>query len=278
MSIKRSLLAVTLLLSLSAIGAKADPLTDDPLHGDCTTGSNATCGADNGNYSPITAPLGASSVSGFGWTASPGPQTGNLDIVVLVPTQLDTGFSGLSITGTGIGAGGDALNQVAGTFTSGDLASFLGIPNSSPNNPVGGFETGLDSQDSSFDVYQVSTLINGSSLPSPGSNQDCTNCALTDIFTLSGALGTLPAGVDIVAFLLNSSQGGTTATALSGQLQLQDSVPFNHVHVGTIPEPASLSIFGSALIGMFWLSRRRRQSPPARKALGDRPLTHPQQL
>lgn len=266
LSVKMHILAVTLLLSLSAIGAKADLLTDDPLHGDCTTGSNATCGADNGSYSPITAPLGASSVSGFGWTASPGPQTGNLDIVVLVPTQLDTGFSGLSIAGTGIGLGGDALNKLAGTFTSGNLASFLGITNSSPNNPVGGFETGLDSNDNSFDVYQVSTLINDISAPSPGSNQNCTDCALTDIFTLSGASGTLPAGVDIIAFLENSSAGGTTATALSGQLQLQDSVPLsNRVPVGTIPEPASLTIFGSALIGMFWLGRRRRQSPPARK-------------
>jgi hypothetical protein len=96
--------------------------------------------------------------------------------------------------------------QASGEFTSGDLASFLGIRMSSPANPIGGFQAGLASSVNSFSVYTVDVPV-ALSLNLPGA-------VLADVYAEAGGI---PAGLDYGAFLLNSSQGGTTATALSGR-------------------------------------------------------------
>jgi hypothetical protein len=216
--------------------AFADTVLLDPLHGACG-GGTATCGADNGTLTPLTS--GTGGLSGFGWTGSPA-QSGDLLISILVPTG--SAFGDGAITGTGIGAGG-VIPMSAGTFSSGDLASFLGIT-ASPNNPLGGFQVGLDSGVSSFQVFTADVGQQSLLLPS---------AALNDIFAEAGQL---TAGTDFVAFLLNSSAGGNTATALSGQLQLENTV-------GT-PTPIMGSgwMLLSGLGGMWWLNRRRKKAQP----------------
>lgn len=212
------------------------------LHGACLAG-DATCGADNGAITPITVPAGATGLSGFGWQSSPA-QSGDLEIVILVPQTQNAAFGDGAVTGTGIT---DSITPVqhAGIFSSGDLGSFLGIPGT-PNNPIGGFEVNQDASVTGFDVYTVNVGDATEALAGPSS-------PLSDVYALSGGL---PAGTDLVAFLLSS--GGNTATALSGQLQLQNAVPAPT----TTPLPSAVYLFGSVLAGGVWLSRKRRIRGP----------------
>src|SRR5258708_7462089 len=82
----------------SPVPALADLIPDDPLHAVCFAPS--TC-ADNGTDTPTTF-----NPPHFGFTISPGPQTGDFLIEILVPTTVDPNPSALSfhITGTQGGA------------------------------------------------------------------------------------------------------------------------------------------------------------------------------
>jgi hypothetical protein len=73
-------------LSLLAMaGAASAQVVDDPLHGMICTGAGTGCSnaADNGNFTPL--PNGQ--IINWGFSISPGPATGNLDLVFLVPTN-----------------------------------------------------------------------------------------------------------------------------------------------------------------------------------------------
>jgi hypothetical protein len=227
--------ALTASIALPAVGRAQ--MVEDPLHGACA-GGTATCGIDNTHYTPITS--GPGGLSGFGWQGSPA-QSGTMEIAILVPDS--AAFGDGAITGTNLSAAG-VTPTLVGTFSSGDLGTFLGImPAASPQNPFGGFQTGLDSSVTSFQVWTATVGSQFADLPAN---------ALANIFAEAGLIS---AGTDFVAFLLNSTAppgGGNTATALSGQLQLQST---------TTPLPAAATMFvgGLGLIG--WLSRRRRKQP-----------------
>src|SRR5215467_11529771 len=109
----------------AVVPARAD-IIDDPLHGQCNGSGGGAC-MDNGTNTP----LGNS--TSFSFSISPGPQTGDLVLEVLVPNN-KTAPSPLQITETSPALVTLTATQHPGTWTSGNLDAFLGI-SASPNNP-----------------------------------------------------------------------------------------------------------------------------------------------
>ena len=205
-------------------------IIDDPLHGFCT-GCN-----DNGTVTPIP----TNPPSNFTFTASPGPQTGEMFLDILVP---NVGTAPTSLTATVSGSPNVTAGRVDTVFNSGTLQGFLaanGFPSlssASPNNPIGAFPGST----TGFFVFQADlgtqTLGNPSNSPA-GPNL--------------GIVQTLALGSSIVGFLntnvTGGSQNGVIATAPSGQL----FVPGPVVGAGL---PGLLAACGSLLV----LARRRRR-------------------
>src|SRR5262245_50301978 len=105
----QSFVAAAGIAALLAMPARADVIFDDPLHGFCNGTPNPPVCADNGTNTP----LGSNSTQ-FGFSISPGPQTGDLRIVLLVPNN-EAHPASFSISGS---QGGTANNQpIAATAT-----------------------------------------------------------------------------------------------------------------------------------------------------------------
>lgn len=244
------LLALAAAAALGCGSAAAQTVeTDDPLHAFCY--GTSAC-SDNGTVTPVSTP---GNPPQFGFSISPGPQTGDYVIDVLVPNN-DTRPSNYSITGTQGGAlNNQAISRTATEFsttawTSGTLGNYLHLgPSASPTNPLSNWlgytQANDDPGATGYYVYQANL----------GTNQLMPNST-----ELNGPLlnlgSALPYGSVVTGFLNTGSTWSPNwiATASSGGL---------YVHqVHKVPEPGSLALVALGLLGVglsAW-ARRGRQS------------------
>jgi hypothetical protein len=223
----KKLLLATTVAFWAAAGPAGAQVVDDPLHGFCAAGC-----ADNGTNTPIT----SNPPVNFGFTISPGPQTGDLVLDILVPNTAPVNPANtVTITGSTVPGGSENFALFSTTaWTSGFLDTYLGL-SASPSNPI--------------DAYLPSTQALGGSLASA-----------TGFFVLQADLGTQtlsgPSGPFSPTFTLNrGAEGmyvvgffdGNVATANSGALFETGSGNTINPVISPVPGP----IVGAGLPGMI---------------------------
>jgi hypothetical protein len=228
-----------------------DPLLaplDDPLHGFCY--GDASCAEAKVGPNMVTPTLTQTNLD-FGFTISPGPQTGYFYVYILTPDLAGADALSFSVTGTQTGAlnTGSITTPVAASlvsntpWTTGFLDTYLGI-SASPTNSLSSF---LDSTNTlvpsatGYYVYQVKLGMNRL--------YDNPNAMSGPLLELTSSSSPLALGSLIVGFLKTYTlTGGVTwiATASSGA-------------IFEAPEPATLLIVASGLL-LLWAGFRLRRT------------------
>ncbi|GEM_PF-1438691 len=225
-----------------------DPTDDptlDPLHGFCY-GLQAGC-YSNGTVTPT-----AIDPPKFGFTISPGPQTGDYMVDLLVPVNEVVNASSLSFALTETQGGVSNTSTVNATatlynstpWTSGTLAQYFKFT-ASPTNPLSAWlpytQAHGDPGATGYYVY-VADFGQTKLLPNPSGGWG-------PLLSLQTGL---PTGSLIVGFL-NTTKNGEVATANSGAIFVSGSPS------APVPEPGTLSMLGMALAGVtggLWIRRK----------------------
>ena len=248
----QSLIWAALLLTSLASSCWGQIVDDDPLHGYCAGAGQCI---DNGT----NAPTSTNAPTNFGFTISPANSgTGDLVLDLLIPDN-EADLTSYGVTGTLSGT----LTQLPGTWTSGQLDSFLGI-SASPTNAIGAYlpsTQALQTTDgiakaTGFFVFQADlgqATINGPSSPN-----------VSPLLNLSSYL---PLASYLVAFLNEgtAAQPNWIATANSSAIFVTSPGGGGGTGGGgprsAVPEPASILLLGTvALLITQRFARRSRAS------------------
>ena len=225
--------------ALALTGALALPgSANATLHGFCA--GSAQC-VDNGTNSPTSnnPPLN------FGFTVSPGPDSGDLLLDILTPDNVSAGPQ-FVISGT---LTGTATLFSATPWTSGQLDAYLGI-SATPTNGIGAYlpsAQAVDTGATGFFVYQVdlgTTTLQSASDPNVSPLENLTS-------------GVLPLGSYIVAFL-NQGADGIQATANSGAI-FEDAPPGTTRSFPPVPEPSTWAMLLIGFAGLGYAGYRKTQ-------------------
>jgi hypothetical protein len=247
---KRLLLAATALaaIALSGVAAKATTI-DDPLHGMVCSGVGTGCTntGDNGSFTPLA------SVSNFAFSISPGPATGNLTLVIGVPTdEVNTGTFNLpGLTDNGSAIGTNPVSRVNFFNTgSGLLSTYLGLGSFSPTDNFSNLSAGTSTFDPTFggNFLVFTVTLNGLTL-----NDVASTTALNDFSFGSN----LPGGTFITGLFVE-----TDGNCQVGKCNIGTAASAHLVTTSQIPGPivgAGLPGLVSALIGLVGLHRFRRK-------------------
>ncbi len=215
--------------------ASATLASADTLHATCT-GCN-----DNGTVTPtMTNP------PTFSFKGSNNHDHGDFYLVALVPDNKNAGFSlTLNATNTGISMATGSLFSST-EWNSGSLSSYLHSEFSTftPPSPIGAYLPSTQSFDAGANGYFVYLFDFGA--------HNYTNQSDP---TFTEEAGSLPGGSLFVALLTDSgTHTVNSATAQSGALFVDaDATP----NPPGVPEPSSLALFGSGVIALAGLARRR---------------------
>lgn len=246
--------AVVVLALLTASGVASA----DSLHGFCVP-ATPTC-SDNGAVTPVPTNLPT-----FGFGAANGPLLGTDELAFLIPNNRDSSPS-FTFSVKMVNGGPTNTTTATGTATlfsttpwssslpkaQQQLDGYLGL-SANPTNPIGAYVPGppcnggvnppCDPGVASYFVYTVS-FANTNILSQANESNG-------PIFSLSGLPSSLGGVLPLGSFILDFStdaNGDTTGTPNSAALEISGT---------PTPEPGTLLMLGTGLLGIAALVRRR---------------------
>lgn len=191
----------------------------------------------------------------FGFWDASGPITGTDILAFLLPDDQDPSPASVSFS-VNVTNGGpsDNANTTVAAFlfsstewSSGQLDAYLGL-SANPTNPIGSYVPPPAGGDTSAGGYFVYTANLGNTKVNEEANK-----ALGPTFTISGLSG-FPNGTFILDFVtVSAGRNGTVATANSAGLMTTVAPP----PAVLVPEPTSIVLLGSVLLGLAVAAKRR---------------------